>query len=53
MLPITWDLMLKSKDVKPFSFKWVHKVKTHADGSIERCKAYLAACCQFGLDYDA
>ena len=51
----TWDLMPKPKDVKPISCKWVYKVKTRADGSIERYKARLVArefSQQYRLDYD-
>uniref|UniRef100_A0A2N9IT58 Integrase catalytic domain-containing protein n=1 Tax=Fagus sylvatica TaxID=28930 RepID=A0A2N9IT58_FAGSY len=51
----TWDLVPKPKDVKPISCKWVYKVKTRADGSIERYKARLVArgfSQQYGLDYD-
>ena len=51
----TWDLMLKPKAVKPISCKWVYKVKTRADGSIERYKARLVArefSQQYRLDYD-
>ncbi|KAL4355035.1 hypothetical protein GQ457_06G000650 [Hibiscus cannabinus] len=39
----TWDLVPKPKDVKPISCKWVYKVKTRPDGSIERYKARLVA----------
>ncbi|KAL0549968.1 hypothetical protein IC582_014463 [Cucumis melo] len=51
----TWDLVPKPKDVKPISCKWVYKVKTRADGTIERYKARLVArgfSQQYGLDYD-
>lgn len=51
----TWDLMPKPEGVKPISCKWVYKVKTRADGSIERYKARLVArgfSQQYGLDYD-
>ena len=39
----TWDLVPKPKDVKPISCKWVYKIKTRPDGSIERYKAHLVA----------
>ena len=50
-----WDLVPKSKDVKPISCQWVYKVKTRADGSVERYKACLVArgfSQQYRLDYD-
>jgi len=31
----TWNLAPKPKDVKPISCKWIYKVKTCPDGSIE------------------
>jgi Reverse transcriptase (RNA-dependent DNA polymerase) len=39
----TWELMPKPEGVKPISCKWVYKVKTRADSSIERYKARLVA----------
>ena len=51
----TWDLVPKPRDVKPVSCKWVYKIKTRPDGSIERYKARLVArgfSQQYGLDYD-
>ena len=50
-----WDLVPRSKDVKPISCKWVYKVKTCVDGSEERYKAHLVVrgfSQQYGLDYD-
>lgn len=51
----SWDLIPKPKDVKPISCKWLYKIKTRPDGSIERYKARLVArdfSQQYGLDYD-
>ena len=51
----TWDLVPRPNDLKSISSKWVYKVKTHADGSVERYKARLGArgfSQQYGLDYD-
>ena len=51
----TWDLVPKPKYVKPISCKWVYKIKTRPNGSIERYKARLVArgfSQQYGLDYD-
>ena len=39
----TWDLVPKPKNMKPISCKWVYKIKTRPDGSIERYKAQLIA----------
>ncbi|GMI77806.1 hypothetical protein HRI_001449800 [Hibiscus trionum] len=51
----TWDLVPKPKDVMPISCKWVYKVKTRPDNSIERYKARLVArgfSQQYGIDYE-
>jgi Reverse transcriptase (RNA-dependent DNA polymerase) len=51
----TWELVPKPKCVKPISCKWVYKVKTRANSSIERYKARLVArgfLQQYRLDYD-
>jgi hypothetical protein len=51
----TWEQALKPKGVKPITNKWVYKVKTQADDSIERYKAGLVARAfsqRYGLDYD-
>ena len=50
-----WDLVELPKDRKPIGSKWVFKIKTNSDGSIERCKARLVAqgySQKPGLDYD-
>ena len=51
----TWDFVPKPDEVKPISCKWVYKVKTCPDGSVERYKAQLVAwgfSQQYGLDYE-
>lgn len=51
----TWDLVPKPKDVRPISCKWVYKLKTRPDGSIDRYKARLVTrgfAQQYGLDYN-
>ena len=50
-----WELVELPEGRKPVGSKWVFKVKTNADGSIERCKARLVAqgySQKEGLDYD-
>jgi hypothetical protein len=39
----TWDLVPCPPRVRPITCKWVHKVKTRSDGSLERYKARLVA----------
>jgi hypothetical protein len=39
----TWDLVPWPPRVRSITFKWVYKVKTHSDGSLERYKARLVA----------
>jgi hypothetical protein len=39
----TWDLMPCPPHVCPITCKWVYRVKTHSDGSLECCKARLVA----------
>lgn len=51
----TWDLVPKPEEVKPISCRWVYKLKTRADGSIERYKARLVArwfSQQYEINYD-
>ena len=50
-----WELVELPRDRKSVGSRWVFKVKTNADGSIERCKARLVAkeySQREGLDYD-
>jgi hypothetical protein len=39
----TWDLVPCSPHVHPITCKWIYKVKTHFDGSLERYKVCLVA----------
>lgn len=35
----TWELTDLPPNKRPIEYKWIHKVKLKADGSVERCKA--------------
>jgi hypothetical protein len=51
----TWDLVPCPPRVRSIICKWVYKVKTRSDGSLERYKARLVACVfqqEHGRDYD-
>jgi hypothetical protein len=39
----TWDLVPYPPRVRPITCKWVYKVKTRFDGSLERYKSHLVA----------
>ena len=39
----TWDLVSPPSGVRPITCKWVYKIKTRSDGSLERYKARLVA----------
>jgi hypothetical protein len=39
----TWDLVSPSLGVRSITCKWVYKIKTHSDGSLERYKTRLVA----------
>uniref|UniRef100_A0A8R7Q8X6 Reverse transcriptase Ty1/copia-type domain-containing protein n=1 Tax=Triticum urartu TaxID=4572 RepID=A0A8R7Q8X6_TRIUA len=51
----TWDLVSLPPCVRPITCKWVYKIKTRSDGSLERYKAHLVARGfqqEHGQDYD-
>ena len=39
----TWDLVMLLSGVTPVSCRWIYKIKTRADGSVERHKTRLVA----------
>ena len=45
----TWDLVSPPSGVRPITCKWVYKIKTRSDGSLERDKACLVA---YGLQQE-
>lgn len=51
----TWDLVDLPPGKSLIGCKWVYKIKTHSDGSVERQKARLVAkgfTQEYGIDYE-
>ena len=51
----TWELVPLPADKNLVGCKWVYKVKTHYDGSLQRYKARLVAkgfFQEYGIDYE-
>ena len=51
----TWDLVTLSPRKFVVGCKWIYKIKTHSDGSIEQYKTRLVAkdfTQEYGIDYE-
>ena len=51
----TWDLVDLPRGKSVIGCKWVYKIKTKSDGTIERCKARLVAkgyAQEYEIDYE-
>ena len=51
----TWDLVALPFGKSMVGCKWIYKIKTHFDGSIERYKTFLVAkrfTQEYGINYE-
>ncbi|KAA0049719.1 Integrase, catalytic core [Cucumis melo var. makuwa] len=51
----TWDYVDLPPGKRPIGCKWIYKIKTHSDGTIEHYKAHLVAkgySQEYGIDYE-
>ena len=51
----TWDLVTLPPGKSVVGCKWIYKIKTHSDGSIEHYKTHLVAkgfTQEYGIDYE-
>ena len=51
----TWDLVTLPPEKSVVGCKWIYKIKTRSDGSIEHYKAHLVAkgvTQEYGIDYE-
>ncbi|KAL0541081.1 hypothetical protein IC582_021112 [Cucumis melo] len=55
LLTHTWDYVDLPPGKRPIGCKWIYKIKTHSDGTIEHYKTHLVAkgySQEYGIDYE-